>query len=93
MLVNEIVTNSYKHAFKGLDEGLIEVSLKTKGEFVQITVQDNGVGFDQENYTKPGLSLGMKLIRTLSKQLRASTEVRSKDGTSYSIEFKITGSG
>ncbi|MBO6536246.1 MAG: PAS domain S-box protein [Balneolaceae bacterium] len=93
LLVNEIVTNSYKHAFKGLDEGLIEVSLKTKGEFVQITVQDNGVGFDQENYTKPGLSLGMKLIRTLSKQLRASTEVRSKDGTSYSIEFKITGSG
>jgi PAS domain S-box-containing protein len=93
LLVNEIVTNSYKHAFKGRDEGLIEVSLKTKGEFVQITVQDNGVGFDQENYTKPGLSLGMKLIRTLSKQLRASTEVRSKDGTSYSIEFKITGSG
>lgn len=88
LLVNEIVTNSYKHAFKGRKEGLIDVSIKTKGETVLIKVQDNGIGFDQENYTKPGLSLGMKLIRTLSKQLRASTEVSSKDGTRYCIEFK-----
>ncbi len=87
LLINEIVTNSFKHAFRGKQEGIIYVSIKNGGEKVSIKVEDNGIGFDQENFSKPGFSLGMKLIRTLAKQLRASTEVSSNDGTSYCFEF------
>ncbi|MBO6795224.1 MAG: PAS domain S-box protein [Balneolaceae bacterium] len=87
LLINEIVTNSFKHAFRGKEEGTIDVSIKNGGEKVTIKVEDNGIGLDQENFSKPGISLGMKLIRTLAKQLRASTEVSSNDGTSYSFVF------
>ena len=88
LLINEIVTNAYKHAFKDRDDGKVTISFKKNKEQLVLSIKDNGVGFDNMNYSKPGPSLGMKLIRTISKQLKAETEIKSGEGAEFIFRFE-----
>ncbi len=88
LLINEIVTNSYKHAFNGQKIGTIKIKFKQNESDLVLSIKDNGVGLDQMNYSRPGPSLGMKLIRTLSKQLNSDTRVITDEGTEFSFRFK-----
>lgn len=83
LLINELVTNAYKHAFAGRSEGTIEVVMQGTGDDWSLEVRDDGVGF--AGLAQSG-SLGVKLINTLSSQLGAFVEVSSDDtGTRYVI--------
>ncbi|MCG8371927.1 MAG: PAS domain S-box protein [Balneolales bacterium] len=88
LLINEIVTNSYKHAFNGQQIGTIKIKFKQNESDLVLSIKDNGVGLDQMNYSRPGPSLGMKLIRTLSKQLNSDTRVITDEGTEFSFRFR-----
>lgn len=88
LLINEVVTNSYKHAFEEKQEGNIWINFWKDGEYVLLTIKDDGVGIENIGNSKMSPSLGMKLIRTLSKQLRAQTEIHVNDGTTFSFRFK-----
>ncbi|MEJ7679168.1 MAG: sensor histidine kinase [Segetibacter sp.] len=48
LIVNELVTNSYKYAFEGKDEGIINITAQKIEKNIQIAVEDNGVGFETE---------------------------------------------
>ncbi len=85
LLINELVTNSLKHAFPGDNEGEIEIRLhKQRDGKNLLTVKDNGVGLSGEE--KPG-TLGMKLIRTLAEQLEAELQMINEDGLKVNITF------
>lgn len=87
LLLNEMITNAYKHAFKGRNEGTIFVTLKSGVDNrVHISVSDNGVGIDK-GVTDSG-SIGMTLIKTLTNQLRGKLEIKSENGTKIEITFK-----
>lgn len=90
LLLNEILTNCYKHAFKSKDSGDIWISFKKyRGEKLLFTIRDNGDGIpDADINSYKDKSLGMKLIKTLSKQLKSQTEIKSKDGTLFRFEFE-----
>ncbi len=88
LLINEIVTNAYKHAFNDRETGEVIISFKKEKELLVLSIKDDGVGFDKMNYAKGGPSLGMKLIRTISKQLRAETEIRSGEGAEFIFRFE-----
>jgi two-component sensor histidine kinase len=88
LLINEIVTNAYKHAFKDRDQGIVEIKFTKEKELLILSIKDNGVGLDNMNYAKPGPSLGMKLIRTISKQLKAETEMKSGEGAEFIFRFE-----
>lgn len=88
LLINEIVTNAYKHAFEGRMEGRIRISFKMKKQVIKLSIKDDGVGIDNMQFSKSGPSLGMKLIRTISKQLRAETEIKSGEGTEFIFSFE-----
>lgn len=84
LLINEVVSNSFKHAFKGRDAGTIMLHLSgTEEGGLLLRVGDDGVGLpDQGTWHKPN-SLGMDLIHTLSGQLNASMELLPGPGMVY----------
>jgi PAS domain S-box-containing protein len=87
LLLNEIVTNSLKHAFEGRSEGVIRITFKKTGDKLQLSIGDNGVGLP-ENYKEiKSKSLGMTLINTLAKQLEAEMFIDTREGTRYDLIF------
>lgn len=87
LLINEIVTNAYKHAFLDREQGNVWIRFKKDKRSLSLSIKDDGVGINDMNYSKPGPSLGMKLIRTISKQLKAETEIKSGEGTEFIFRF------
>lgn len=89
LIINELVTNSLKHAFKNRKAGKICISLNQNSENVALSISDDGVGFDIEKINITD-SLGLKLVKTLVNQLEGSLEIRSREGSSFLISFKDT---
>ena len=86
LIVNEIITNSYKYAFPN-KKGKLHISLIQKGENYFLTIQDDGIGFSPN---KDMASLGQKLIHTLvTEQLNGELELDTKNKTKYSIRFSL----
>ncbi len=86
LLINEVVSNSFKHAFKGREHGTIILHLSgTEEGGLLLRVGDDGVGLpDQGTWQKPN-SLGMDLIHTLAGQLNASMELLPGPGMVYEL--------
>lgn len=84
LILNELLSNALKHAFQDGRKGMIQVSLrKTPGGYVELTVADNGVGFPEDFRWERGRSLGMKVVRTLVKQLRGDLFVSGTGGATF----------
>lgn len=87
LLLNEVVTNSLKHAFPGRSEGVIRITFNKTGDKLKLSIGDNGVGLP-ENYREiKSKSLGMTLINTLAKQLGAEMFIDTREGTRYDLIF------
>lgn len=91
LVINEILSNAYKHAFKGRKKGTITISIGEKKEKMHILVRDDGVGMPDDLDLSHSNSLGLKLIRTLVQhQLKGSLMVHTGQGTEFVIEIPIT---
>ena len=86
LLINEIISNSFKHAFQGREEGTIIVHLSGTGDGgLHLRIGDDGVGLpDRDRWSKPN-SLGMELIQTLAGQLNATMELQPGPGMIYEL--------
>lgn len=87
LIINEAVTNSIKYAFDEESEPKIYVSMTETSGAVKFTIMDNGRGFEMKAEDE-GKSLGMQLIKGLSKELKGIIRIDSKGGTKLSVEFK-----
>lgn len=89
LLLNELITNSYKHAFKNKDHGTIVISFIKYNNKLVLNFKDDGCGFDLSKVNRDG-SLGMNLIEAFSHQLKAETTCTSKPnkGTEFTLQFK-----
>jgi PAS domain S-box-containing protein len=90
LLVNELVSNAFKHAFPNAAKGEIIVALKLLApDEVEISVSDTGVGlppgFDMEN-TK---SLGLQLVPLFVDQLRGELRVENDGGTRFALRLSM----
>ncbi|HKK09452.1 MAG TPA: PAS domain S-box protein [Bacteroidales bacterium] len=94
LILNEVVVNSFKHAFEGLETGKIEITVCRKGEDVVLEVVDNGVGLPENFELEESQSLGTTLIYTLSSQLNGELffgNRTDRSGTRVEITFpKVT---
>ena len=82
LILNELLTNAYKHG-RIEDRCEVHISLRAEGDGFVLAVGDRGPGFDAERQ-RAG-SLGMLLLRQLSRQLRAQLEFRSERGTEVTL--------
>lgn len=88
LIVNEIVSNAYKHAFDKLLNGKIEISFTVENNNIcTIVISDNGVGLPKDFDFNTLNSLGLELIDALVNQLDGSYEMKSEKGTRTKIEF------
>jgi two-component sensor histidine kinase len=88
LIVNELATNSLKHAFPDGRAGTITVTLgkNREGGYVLI-VADNGVGFPANVDFRNSASLGLQLVNVLTGQIYGKIELSREAGTKFSITF------
>lgn len=90
LLLNEMITNCYKHAFQDRDEGEIDISINESGSQITLSVEDNGIGLPKGFEAEEQTSLGMTIINTLTAQLNGELKVDSDDfGSRFSLAFEI----
>jgi PAS domain S-box-containing protein len=100
IIINELVSNSLKHAFAGRDKGEIQIKLsrdkngESKNEdcmhtnFI-LSVSDNGVGIPEDLDIEDLDTLGMQLVTTLVDQLDGELELKRNNGTEFTIRFTV----
>lgn len=88
LIVNELLSNAFKYAFPGGKSGGIRVVLRrgAKGK-VHLMVRDNGVGLPPGLDWKISPTLGLRLVRTLARQIDADVKTSGREGTFFSISF------
>lgn len=88
LIINELVTNSLKHAFIDKNEGSIEVTVDESSEsLVQLVVTDNGKGLPEEFINGQTSTLGATLLRQLTTQLEGELDIQNKDGAFVKLTF------
>ncbi len=92
LIVTELVTNSLKHAFPKGASGTIQVTAARRSDgWLTLTVQDDGVGLPADFDLRRSSNLGLELVATLVRQLRAEFAVRRGRGAVFEIGFRISG--
>jgi two-component sensor histidine kinase len=87
LLLNELISNSYKYAFNNKEEGTIEVCFKKQLNSFVFDFKDNGLGFDYHNEISKG-SLGLNLIGSFSEQLNGKFEyLKVNTGIHFVLNF------
>lgn len=87
LILNELVSNAFKHAFAQGRPGHLRVEVRRNGEAVVMVVQDDGVGLPDGLDVRNTRSLGLQLVCSLVTQLRATLNVERQGGTRVSISF------
>jgi len=87
LIVNELVTNSLKHAFPPGESGEIDIKFYSQDDKYILEVKDNGMGFPEDVDYKNTDSLGLRLVTSLTEQLDGEIEFNNGSGTSFKIIF------
>ena len=93
LIINELISNSFKHAFVDDDEGQVQVSLKyleKSTDKLILTVSDNGKGMPEKFDIENANSLGLRLVKMLSNQLDGEVSYLNKNGTFVTITLSNT---
>ena len=90
LIVNELITNSLKHAFPEGRKGEIDVNFHKKDDYYEFVLMDNGVGVPDTIDYKNTESLGMQIITNLTEQIDGNIELNNENGTTFKISFKET---
>ncbi len=89
LIINELVSNSLKHAFPNEEEGNLTIQLsETPDQKLKLHVSDDGMGLGAEMEKKLNQSFGFRLIRSFQNQLDAEIEVDGSQGTSVTLLIK-----
>jgi len=90
LIINELISNSMKHAFPDDSMGEITVSLRSKDRHgIELIVSDNGVGLPEDLDFRTTESLGMALINALVVQLMGEIELNREEGTLFKMTFGL----
>ncbi|WP_172633400.1 PAS domain S-box protein [Methanosalsum zhilinae] len=88
LILNEIITNSLKHAFPDEREGTISVDFRVRDDECLLQVSDDGVGISSDFDIESSNSLGLRVVNMLIQQLQGTIERYDSNGTDYVIRFK-----
>ena len=92
LIVNELISNSLKHAFPGERDGLVTVKADQMPDgSVLLVVADDGVGLPPEIGFWNTKTLGLRLVRSLVRQLDGEIELNGSAGTEFRIRFATEG--
>nr|WP_054858557.1 sensor histidine kinase [Methanobacterium formicicum] len=87
LIVNELVSNCFKHAFPGSRKGNIEINLLMVGGECKLEVVDDGVGLSGDFDLNHTNSLGLQIVQTLTMQLKGNLEIDKENKTLFRVLF------
>ena len=85
LILNELITNALKYAYRDGEHGRLHVGLKDHTNHLLLEVADNGTGFNPEEAGKN--SFGWRMIRSFSQKMQADVQVENKDGAHVRIKI------
>jgi PAS domain S-box-containing protein len=89
LIINELVSNSLKHAFPQRKKGKVSIKIdKNMGKQFTLVVSDNGIGLPEGLDLHSIETLGMQLVRDLVKQLDGTLELDRNNGTTFKVTFR-----
>ena len=87
LIINELVSNAFKHAFPNGQVGEIFIGLQqSQSQELVLSIRDNGIGLPSPTDFPQVQSLGLTLVKTLVEQIKGTIEWQNNNG----LEFKIT---
>jgi len=89
LIINELITNSLKHAFPKENKGIISIKLRKKDSIYILQFSDNGTGLPEELDINHVNTIGLDLIINLVEQIDGFLEFDTHKGTSYKITFPM----
>jgi PAS domain S-box-containing protein len=87
LIVNELLSNSLKHAFPAGRKGKIHLTFRASGAEFKLQFHDDGIGLPLDLDVQKTETLGLQLVTTLAHQLRGTVRISSKLGTEFEIKF------
>jgi two-component sensor histidine kinase len=89
LIVNELVSNSLKHAFPEGRKGSITIRVSADDQgLITLTVADDGVGLPPGMDFRDTESMGLQLVNMLTKQLHGEISLLNEGGAAFTIRFK-----
>ena len=88
LIINEALTNSIKYAFPDNRHGAIIISLREQGELLRLELADNGIGMDTDSIKANPVSLGLQLVKGLTKEIHGEVSFTSDHGVNITVLFK-----
>ncbi len=88
LIANELVSNALKHAFEGIPDATLHVSLWEEKEALYFKVRDNGIGIGSDSIENEKGGFGQKLILTLAEKLEAEIKTTSTAGTEVLLKIR-----
>ncbi|MBN2434169.1 MAG: sensor histidine kinase [Spirochaetes bacterium] len=89
IIINELLTNVFKYAFKNINNNTVTVSIEKNKRMVTITIQDNGIGINDRIIEHKSSGFGLTIVRMLVEQLKGSYSIVNDNGTKSVIKFEI----
>jgi two-component sensor histidine kinase len=89
LIVNEILTNSFKYAFPDNKKGTISIILKVINGNAEIEIADNGIGLPKNFNIEESAGMGLQLVNMLIQQIDGKLKVEGKKGTKFNFVFPI----
>ena len=91
LIVNEMITNAFKHGFVNRQDGRISIAIKEIEENkYEMLISDNGHGLPGDFDPEKSTSLGLRLVKGLSRQLGGDYSFYNQNGANFVIQFKTT---
>ncbi len=89
LIINELISNSFKHGFKGMESGEIRIDMEhDENNKLILKVSDNGKGMPKDLNIAESDSLGLRLVNNLTIQLNGKVEFFNRNGTTVKITFE-----
>lgn len=91
LILAELIANALKHAFKGRERGHVLVSARKDAEGrCVVAVADDGIGMSEDFDWRAPRSLGLRIVRDLSRQLRGKASFETgPEGTTFFVRFPL----
>jgi len=89
LIINEILSNAYKHAFPNDQPGTIWIGLKEQANtsVLYLTVRDNGIGLPKDFNFEKCKTMGLQVVQILVKQIEGEITIINESDTTFMISF------
>ncbi len=89
LIINELITNAVKYAFKNKEKGLILIELKKEDRMILLILKDNGAGLPEKINLPKSKTLGFQIVHSMVSQHNGSIEYKMNDGAEFTIKLSL----